>query len=345
MKFDNDLDRCFVQLEKLLQGQQKVLILLHHNPDPDALASAMALRYLAQKIAHVKSTIAYSGWVGRAENRAMVRELKIPLKKLHQVNYTHYDRIAVLDTQPGAGNTAIPADLHCHLVIDHHPQRRGLNSQLTIIEPDIGATATLLTLLLEISCFPIPPDIATALTYAIRSETQDLGRDATSKDVKAHFFVYSRASMRKLARISRPRLSRSYFITLANVLQKTRVFRHLSCAHLGEILMPEVVAEMADLLMRQEHISWVLCTGRFGHTLYLSIRSTNTKAHAGKLIKKLVPDPNNAGGHDMFAGGKIELHSLSEIEIASVEAKLSQDFARLLGHAGVHWTPLIEETL
>ncbi len=47
----------------------------------------------------------------------------------------------------------------------------------------------------------------------------------------------------------------------------------------------------------------------------------------------------------MFAGGKIELHSLSEIEIASVEAKLSQDFARLLGHAGVHWTPLIEETL
>ena len=220
MKFDNDLDTWFVQLEKLLQGQQKLLILLHHNPDPDALASAVALRYLAQKIAHVKSTIAYSGWVGRAENRAMVRELKIPLKKLHQINYAHYNRIAVLDTQPGAGNTAIPADLRCDLVVDHHPPRRDLKSQLTIIEPDIGATATLLTLLLEISCFPIPPDVATALTYAIRSETQDLGRDATSEDVKAHFFVYSRASMRKLARISRPRLSRSYFVTLANVLQK-----------------------------------------------------------------------------------------------------------------------------
>lgn len=343
MKFDNDLETCFMQIEHVLQGQKKLLILLHHNPDPDALASAMALRYLAQKLANIKSTIAYTGWIGRAENRAMVRELKIHLKKIPQINYKHYDRIAVLDTQPGAGNNAIPADLRCHLVIDHHAPRRGLNSQITLVEPDIGATATLLTLLLEISRFPIPPDVATALTYAIRSETQDLGRDATAEDVKAHFFVYSKASMRKLAHISHPSLSRSYFVTLANMLQNTRLFRHLSCSHLGKVVMPEIVAEMADLLMRQERISWVLCTGYFERTLYLSIRSTNAKAHAGKLIKKLVSDPNNAGGHEMFAGGKIELDSMSAEDIAALESKLTQDFARLLGHAEANWKPLIED--
>jgi hypothetical protein len=121
------------------------------------------------------------------------------------------------------------------------------------------------------------------------------------------------------------------------------VINHLICAHLGENSTPEVVAEMADLLLRHQQISWVLCTGKFESILFLSIWASTTKARAGRLIKNLVPNPNNAGGHNMLAGGRIELHpSGKEHVLAVMEAKLSQQVAELLGYTKVRWKSLLE---
>ncbi|MGB3862231.1 MAG: hypothetical protein WA915_09095 [Candidatus Aminicenantaceae bacterium] len=64
-----------------LPPKKRVLILPHDNPDPDAIASAWGLSYLLKKKLGLASTIAYSGLIGRTENRELVRELKIPLVK------------------------------------------------------------------------------------------------------------------------------------------------------------------------------------------------------------------------------------------------------------------------
>lgn len=58
-----------------------LLILTHNYPDPDALAAAFALDCLAEGYG-IQTTIAYGGVIGRAENRAMVRILKIPVRKV-----------------------------------------------------------------------------------------------------------------------------------------------------------------------------------------------------------------------------------------------------------------------
>lgn len=343
-KPDDDIGKIFSKLGQLLEGQKKLLIVTHNNPDPDAIASAFALRYLAEKQYNVTANIAYGGLISRAENRAMVQQLKIPLKNINRIRYSSYNLIALIDTQHGAGNNSLPSEVESHIVIDHHPRIRGLKPKFAMINPEIGATATMLVELLEISGLSIPADLATALSYAIRSETQDLGRETSPRDIKAYFAVYQKASMRKLARISNPKLPHYYFVMLVKTLTRTMVFRHLICAHIGNVPVPEIVSEMADMLLRHKRMGWSFCTGRFKNSLILSMRSSNPKAKLGKIIKHLVPDKNSAGGHDMFAGGQILIKDLSVKEKSNLETKLSQQFARAMGYANADWNPLINES-
>ncbi len=336
-------------LDRLFAGQQKLLIIVHDNPDPDAIAAAAALRFLIEKRYGATASIAYGGMIGRAENRAMVSTLKIHMKRINRIRFDSYSRVAVVDTQPGAGNNSLPAAVPCHIVIDHHPRRSELKADLVLVSPEIGATATILVEWLEASQLAITADLATALTYAISSETQDLGREADKRDVQAYLKVFTKSSMRKLAKIFHPSLPRTYFVMVAKALNKAKSFRNLICAHLGEISTPEIVAEMADFLLRHERIGWSLCTGRFGDDLIISLRSSNPNARAGKFVRRLISRRikaplNKVGGHDMTAGGRISLKDILNDDVIELETMLSQDFAQLKGYKEVDWKPLMDST-
>jgi nanoRNase/pAp phosphatase (c-di-AMP/oligoRNAs hydrolase) len=51
-----------------VRDTDSLLILTHNNPDPDAIASAVALNFLLANKLGVESHIAYEGIIGRAEN-------------------------------------------------------------------------------------------------------------------------------------------------------------------------------------------------------------------------------------------------------------------------------------
>lgn len=329
------------RLDQVLENQQELLVIIHNNPDPDAIATAWALCYLAEKRSNVQSSIACGGYIGRAENRAMVQKLKIKLEQVNKIKFKKYDRIALVDTQPGAGNNSLPSDVHCHILIDHHPHRHHASVDLEVIKPDLGVSATILTEWLEAGNIEIPADLATALAYAISSETQNLGRETSSRDIRAYLTVYTRSSIRIFAQIIHPKLPRSYFITLAKALNRTYSFRNLICAHLDDVPNVENVSEMADFLLRHQRIGWSLCTGRFKGQLYISLRSTNPGARAGKLLRKLVPDSNTVGGHDMVAGGFIPMKTGKEEEMIELESKLTSDFAKLMNYQEPDWKPLL----
>ncbi|MBC7185857.1 MAG: DHH family phosphoesterase [Calditrichaeota bacterium] len=334
---------ALTELDSLFTGQRTLLILTHNNPDPDALASGMALRYLAERRYGLRATLSYEGFVWRAENQALVRELHIRLRKGGARRAHRFDRVAVVDAQPGAGNVQLPAHVTCHLVIDHHARQRRLQAQVALIDREVGATATLLLELIQAAGLPLTADLATGLSYAIRSETQDLGREASPRDVRAYYAVLPLSSARKLARIIHPKLPRAYFAVLARTLARARIFRHVLTANIGEVPGPDVVAEMADMLLRCARVSWALCTGRFGGNLVLSVRASSPRARADKLIKALVPDPRNAGGHDTFAGGLIALDSTEPAKVAAIEERVCREFARRLGYEVTEWKALIAD--
>jgi nanoRNase/pAp phosphatase (c-di-AMP/oligoRNAs hydrolase) len=332
------------ELDKALKRCGNLLILIHDYPDPDALASALLLSYLAGNRHGLRSRITYGGVITRAENRAMVQQLKIKLTHVDKIRWGQYSCIAMVDTQPAFGNHSLPEELTAEIVIDHHPRREPRPGGRTFadIRTEYGATATMLLEYLAAAELEVPVDIATAVAYAIRSETQELGRDTSPADIDAYVAVYPIANKRKLAKIFTPKLAKSYFLVLYTALQKARVFRHLARVHLGVVETPEFVPQVADLLLQRERIGWSIATGRFEGQLYISLRCTHPNANAGNMLRQIIGKMGFAGGHPMVAGGRILYNAHNDDEWQRLEDLIINRFLRKLGiKKEVEWKSML----
>jgi len=333
-------------LDRAMKGCKRLLIIPHDNPDPDAISSAAALHYLLAKRHKIRATISYGGIVGRAENRAMVKLLKIPTRPIHKINFSLYSHFALLDTQPGTGNNSLPPQTKTSIVIDHHPQRKETKANFIDIRKEYGATATILTEYLLASGLDIPSHLATALFYGISSETQDLGREAKNVDTQAYHALFPHINKKTLSHIEFPKLPHDYFKTLERCLQHTMVYRNVIISRLGSISNPDHVSLTADLLLRHERMSWSLVIGRYNNSLLLSLRTSHTRANAGRLIQKVVKPMGTAGGHQMIAGGKIIFNGEQPEEMMAIEEKVIERFLyQILNHHSTVGKPLLETSI
>ncbi len=283
------------------------LVLTHDNPDPDALASAQILARLLRQAFRQKVTAAYGGIIGRAENREMVRSLRLPFSHMRHLSLKNYRHFALVDTQPRTGNNQLPPRLVPDIVIDHHPVRASTQaSPYYDVRPKYGATATILAEYMLAANLQPTHALATALIYAIRSETQDFAREHAGPDKAIHDLFFPRASHRLLARIQNPRLPLPYFSNLHDGLENLESVDSLILSHLGDVEQPDIVPEIADLLLRMEGKTWSLVTGYFQDRLYVSIRTTNTRADAGGIMRRVIGRRGKGGGHGMIAGGWID---------------------------------------
>src|SRR5512140_1319837 len=311
-----------------------LLILTHDNHDPDCLASAAAMQYLFRQRRKLSTTVAYSGIIGRAENRAMVDLLDLRLRHVTELDLADFRYLALIDAQPYTGNTVIPNDRQVEIVIDHHPLREATKTATFYdIRVGIGATATILTEYLRLARLAFPKDLATALLYGIRSETQDLGREASDDDLKAYEYLVPLADAAKLAAISRPTLERRYYTQLAVALASLSYAGKSALCSVEEVSDPDFVPEIADLAVRMEGIQWVLAMGGFDHRLYLSIRTNDTHGGAGWMMQKIVDGLGRGGGHGMRAGGYVDLRGNSN-ERASLEREIVRRFLVETGDSG-----------
>ncbi|GIV95902.1 MAG: DHH family phosphoesterase [Herpetosiphonaceae bacterium] len=300
-----------------LNGADEVLILPHNDPDPDAIASAMALCHILTEKIGVQGEIAYRGIVGRAENRALVRYLGKPMRRLVGSDLRQKTPIALVDTQPGAGNNALPVSTTPAIVIDHHALRDETSiAAFADVRPGVGATSTILTEYLQEAGIEPDPALATALFYGIKTDTMGLGRGATDADIAAYFYLQPRIDVEALVEIERAQVPADYFKSFDATLQTARVYDGAVISYTGPMGYPDLAAEMADLLLRLEGSKWVICMGVYKDTLILAVRTRSRRGGAGRLVQKIVGDDGSAGGHGTLAGGQIPLRGRNPEELA-----------------------------
>jgi len=304
---------------------------MHNTPDPDSLASSLALKFLVQQLWGIRSHIVLSGIVGRAENAAMVRLLKISFLPQHMVSPRRYKFTALVDTQPRFGNNSFPKDLRPTIVIDHHPLKKTTRAAFIDVRPGYGATATILAEYLRAAGLKPTSRLATALCYGISSETQALGREASPQDVAAYLELFPLISVKTMAKILYPPLSDQYFKALERALHNAFVYRQVVGTRVGEVDSPDVVAQIADMLLRRERTSWAICIGRYQGQLIISLRTSNRKAKAGRLLQRVLAGYGSAGGHDVIAGGQVELTDISPEKIERLEEMIFGRFFSRLG--------------
>ncbi|GLI38975.1 DHH family phosphoesterase [Geobacter hydrogenophilus] len=302
-----DTKRFTDEMLDWVRGRGKILIVIHDNPDPDCLASAIALRHLFVMKVNREATIAFSGMISRSENLAMAKELEIPLTPIGFINFREFSVVCMLDTQPGTGNNSLPADRSVDILVDHHPMREtSKKCRWVDIREDYGVTATILYEYLVTQGVYLGTKLATALFYAIKSETQDLGREANKPDRDAYLKLFTLSNKKLLYEITHPKLPVEYFLMVNRALENTKIYGKLLITNLAQMNFPEMVAEMADFFLRLEGIELVLAMGQYGDGMLLSLRTIRHDLNAGILIGVLVEGRGNAGGHGMMAGGKIE---------------------------------------
>ncbi len=311
----------YQQLELLFEAVGKaanLLILTHNNPDPDAIASAFGLSYLLAEKLGVESQIVYRGIIGRAENRALLRYLDHPLKRFVATDLDPATPIALVDTQPGAGNNALPHGSRATIVIDHHPRCKTFEAAATSfidVRPGIGATATIMTEYLRAANLSFERRLATALFYGIKTDTMGLGRGTDSSDTNAFCYLLPQIDIEALFKIQQAQVPADYFKNLAMTLQGARIYNGIVTAYIGQMSYPDLVAEMADLLLRRENSKWAICVGVYHDRLILSVRSYSQQG-AGRLAQQVIGSRGTAGGHGSMAGGNIILKGKNPEELA-----------------------------
>lgn len=319
------------QMERLRSaaGNGPVLILTHNNPDPDALASGKALGTILLKAWDIPSRMVYSGLVARAENKAML-DLLTPEWEQKNIlsDVGQFSAIALVDTQPGAGNNNLPDKIIPHIVIDHHqPLRTNLERVAFFdVRPEVGATASLVYQYLHTAGIVPDAKLATAIFYGIKADTRSLSRGDSQLDQAVYFELLKLIDRDHLVLVEQAGLPRDYYRALSNGLQSTCVYGNVVIAFLGEMHRPDFMAEMADLLVRMDGTQVALCQGYHRDVMYLSLRTASIDYDANRIIQAVIVDPGKAGGHGSTAGGQIPLNGRMASEVAGKVERRFLDF-------------------
>lgn len=306
-------------IQECLEGYSEVLIALHDDPDPDAVACGEALRFLLSERLQMRGEIVYRGVIGRAENRALVDFLAPHMEALEYETIPEkrpQQAVVLLDTQPGAGNSPLPADYPVDIVIDHHTDREDGAGRFRDIRPWIGALSTILSQYLQAAELKPSMRVATALFYGIKTDTKALSRDASAADVSAYFYLLEFVDVDALVEIENAQVPADYFKNLAEAMQSARVYDGVVFTFLGQSNYPDLTAEIADLFLRLEGVRWVVSMGAYEDQLYLSVRARSEEVDAEELAREIIGESGSAGGRNTLAGGQMPLNGADAQQMA-----------------------------
>jgi nanoRNase/pAp phosphatase (c-di-AMP/oligoRNAs hydrolase) len=291
------------RLRRHFAPAERVLIMMQDDPDPDAIASALALKTLLGRT-KAAATLATFGTITRPENRAMLRILEIDVEQIKPRALGEYDMVAMVDCQPSFFEEGVG---EVDLVIDHHPEETPARAQLKDIRPAYGATSTILTEYLRAVDVKVTQRLATALLYGIKSDTLQLERGAGRADMDAFAFLHALANHSLLRRIERPELPDAALDVLAAGIARRRVAAGVVFVHLGAVGYPELVAQFADLFLQVEGAEWSVVSGIIDTDLHVSVRNVGYVRAAGDVVRQAFGALGSAGGHRSMAKAVIPL--------------------------------------
>lgn len=294
------------RLQNQFSGEDHVLVLI--NADPDAMASAMALkRLLWRKVSSV--TISNTNVIKRPDNLAMIRLLGIPLVFIDDIDLQRFTRLVLVDSQP-AHHPAF-AELAFQVIIDHHPDS-GIKAPFVDIRPRYGATATMMTEYLKAAKIKPSAKLATGLYYAIKTDTDDFRRQATIEDVRAFQYLFRHANIHMARKIEQSDLKLEFLKYFKRAFNQMRFRKGRIFVHLGQVTNPDICVLVADFFMRVASVGWSIVSGTCDKKLTIVFRNDGIRKNAGNVAKQSFGTIGSAGGHKNMARAELALDALKD---------------------------------
>ena len=292
---------------KVFEKEDVVLVCV--NADPDALASAMAVkRLLRYRVKRV--VVAHTNEIRRLNNVIMVERLKLPLERLQNVDPDEYSKLVLVDSQPDH----LPEfkKLTFHVIIDHHPVDQEWPVEYVDIRPDYGATASMLVEYLRAAAMKPSVALATALFYAIKSDTHNFEKKSRLADAISFRYLFDLANRNLVRKFELTDLRRSELRYFKVALAELKYSKRRYYSHLGRVASPDVLVIVADFLNHVGEIDWVFVSGIHGSKLVVIFRCDGYRKSAGKLAKRIFGTIGSAGGHKEAARAEVPLENLAD---------------------------------
>lgn len=295
------------ELWKVFDKEDRVLVVI--NADPDALASALALKRLLRH--RVKSvTVAYPNEIRRLNNLVMMDLLKIPAERLHTIKPGEFSKKVILDSQP----SHLPdfENISFDVVIDHHPASKGWEAPFVDIRKDYGATASMMVEYLRAAATRPSVALATALFYAIKVDTQNFEKKVSLADAISFRYLFKLVNLNLVRKIEQSSLRRSELNYFRTALKEMKLSKARMYAHIGKVPNPDILVLIADFLKQVHEASWVFVSGIHHDKLVVIFRCDGYKKDAGRLAEKTFGRVGSAGGHREAARAEVPLKKMDK---------------------------------
>jgi len=296
------------QYQRYLSDADRLLIMLHNDPDPDAMASGLALRNVLRRTKTTAIIGALQG-VTRPENLRMLNLLDIHVDIMTPETIREFDRICMVDVQPHYFGGLID---RVDLVIDHHPEQAGYTAVFKDVRADYGSTCTILTEHLRAVDVNISERTATAMLYAIKSDTLFFNRQTNRVDIEAFSFLYPLADAALIRKMEGAEITAERLDYVMKAHQSGRHEDQVFCAFLGALPREDFIPYVADFFLQLENVKWTVIAGIVNESLVVSVRNLGYSKNAGEFARRFFGDLGSAGGHRAMAKAVVPMSAFRD---------------------------------
>jgi nanoRNase/pAp phosphatase (c-di-AMP/oligoRNAs hydrolase) len=284
-----------------------LLVVGHDSPDPDCLASALALRQIAEAAGVETVDIVYGGHISHQQNRAFVNLLALDLESFDPAQLGGFDSVAFVDHAVPGINNSVPTGTHVDVVIDHHEYETSVTADYLDLRTECAATVTiLLEYLTELELEPTP-ELAAAALFALHRETLDFVRGPTVREYDAAGDLLPLVDEELVKKMYGAMFTPTTLDAIGEAIHTRQLRGSTLVSSVGRVSERDALPQAADLLLNLEGVSTVLVFGLVGDHVQLSARSVDSRVNIGELLRETFADVGTAGGHDNMAGGQIPL--------------------------------------
>jgi nanoRNase/pAp phosphatase (c-di-AMP/oligoRNAs hydrolase) len=256
--------------------------------------------------------------------------LDIHVEPITAAMFPTFDRIATVDVQPHYFGGLLP---RVDLVVDHHPEQPGYTAVFKDIRADYGSTSTILTEHLRAVDVNISERTATAMLYAIKSDTLFFARQTNRVDLEAFSFLYPLADAAMIRKMEGAEITMERLDHVIKATAQGAISEQVFSAHLGPVMREDFIPYTADFFLQLEGIKWTIISGEVNGTLTISVRNLGYSKNAGEFVRRYFNDIGSAGGHRAMAKAVIPLDKfrakfgeLQGIQIANKIGDLAAEF-------------------
>jgi nanoRNase/pAp phosphatase (c-di-AMP/oligoRNAs hydrolase) len=302
----------FTSAEKLnrlreVVGPEDILAILI-NADPDAMASAIALKRLFWR--KIKKVLIYHvNSIQRADNLTFIKLLRIKQRHIRSINPSHITKWAILDSQPHHHEALmkLPVDI----IIDHHPLDHASKAAYVDIRENYGSNSTIMTEYLLAARIRPSQRLATALFYGIMTDTDNFVRASVFNDVNAFRYLYQYTNMNIVKKIEFSEMTKKTLASYKIAMERLIFFKDMAFVHMDEVESPDILVVIADFFLRLAETTWSIVSGTHKDKLIIILRNGGFWGDAGKTAQRLFGEWGaSAGGHKDSARAEIPMANL-----------------------------------